>query len=452
MKTVGEVMATDVVWVSPAARVKTAVILMKGHDIGALPVVGANDEVAGIVTYADVLGQPAESPIADVMARDYASADPQMSVADAAELMSESRTGYLLVVEKKRLKGILSHGDILPELGKSFDPLTGLAWSDQFREWAIDALKRGREISVIFFDLDKFGAFNKQHGHVVGDTILKEVAEVFSSSIDAEKDFACRYGGDEFVVASVRKADDAVTLADLIRQGISDISIPDLAVSVSGSYGIFGGRRTNERRDIHYAATIDDLVTRASKNCTLAKPAPREEPAREPAAKPSPAQPEPAPVFPEIGRDLKSRPISGAARLKIQTINFTSSGSEAAVKVTLARGEMEYSRESSGYLAEGGNALRLVAEATAGAASKALADEHGIVVDEVFLQSGWTGEQIVTVMASFISPRFTTRSAGSAVVKRGDQFRAAAAAVLAAINRQIEIAPKREADEQPDET
>ena len=69
------------------------------------------------------------------------------------------------------------------------------------------------------------------------------------------------------------------------------------------------------------------------------------------------------------------------------------------------------------------------------------------MVDEVFLQTGWTGEQIVTVMASLITPRLTTRSAGSALVKRGDQFRAAAAAVLAAANRQIELAPKREDDE-----
>lgn len=453
MKTVGEVMASDVVWVSPSARVKTAVILMKGHNIGALPVVEANDEVAGIVTYHDVLGQPADAPIADIMTRDFRPVSPEMSIADAAELMTESRSGCLMVLQDKRLKGIISHGDILPELGKSYDPLTGLAWSDQFREWAMAALKRGQEISVIFFDLDKFGMFNKQHGHVVGDTVLKEVAEVFVSSIDPEKSFACRYGGDEFVVVSIRDADAAVSLADTIKQGIAAITIPGLPISVSGSYGIFGGRRTNERRDIHYAATIDDLVTHASKNCTLAKPGPRaSEMGREAEA---------------LGRDLQSRPVPEAAqpvtaqptaaltpaptpaavRLKIHTINFTSSGAEANVTVTLMHGEQEYSRQSSGYLIDGGNALRLVAEATAGAASKALAADHGIVVDEVFLQTGGTGEQIVTVTAAFINPRYTTRCAGSAVIKRGDQFRAAAAAVLAAVNRQIETAPRSDEDE-----
>lgn len=444
MKTVGEVMATDVVWVSPSARVKTAVILMKGHSIGALPVVHANDEVAGVVTYQNVLGQPPDAALADIMSQDFVAIDPQVTVIDAAEMMSREQVDYLLVLEDNRLKGIVSHSDLLPELGKTFDPLTGLAWSDQFRIWAISALKRGQEISIIFFDLDQFGAFNKNYGHVVGDTVLKEVAEVFKKSIDWERDFACRYGGDEFVVVSIRNADDAIALADSIKEGISGITIPDLPGGVSGSYGIAGGRRTNERREMHYAATIDDLVTRASKNCTLAKPA------RAAEAKPQ-AAPQAEAAAPEtIDRAAYGQPIPavGGPRLKIQTINFTSSGAEATVGVILTQDDREYSREASGYLVEGSNTLRLVAEAAAGAASKALSPGHGIVVDEVILQSGAKGDQIVTVVAAFVTPRYSTRTAGSAVIKRGDQFRAAAAAVLNAVNRQVEITPKREADEE----
>jgi len=207
-------------------------------------------------------------------------------------------------------------------------------------------------------------------------------------------------------------------------------------ISVSGSYGIFGGRRTNERRDIHYAATLDDLVTRASKNCILAKSSTKEEPIHHPVVQPAQFASAASPVN-----------ATAAARLKIHTINFASKDSEADVTVTLMYGEQEYSRQSSGYLIDEGNAIRLVAEATAGAASKSLAADHGIVVDEVFLQTGGLGERIVTVTAAFISPRYTTRCAGSAFIRRGDQFRAAAAAVLAAVNRQIEVSPKRGHDE-----
>lgn len=442
MKSVGEVMASDVVWISPSARVKTAVILMKGHNIGALPVVHGNDEVAGVVTYQDVLGQAPDTPIIDIMTRDVASVSAEMSIVDAAELMSQQHVHYLLILEENQLKGIVSHSDLLPELGKTYDPLTGLAWSDQFREWAISALKRGKEISIIFFDLDKFGLFNKQYGHVVGDTVLKEVAAVFKKNIDNKRDFICRYGGDEFVVVSVRNADAALELADRIKQKISEIQIDAIPNGVSGSYGISGGRRTNERRDIHFAATIDDLVTRASKNCTIAKPAKAEEP------KPR------IPVEPLELKGLETeyvlaRPdarVGNSNRLKIHTINFTSGDYEANVAVTLSHDNKQFIRQASGYLVEGSNMFRLVAEATAGAASKSLAPGHGIVVEDVLLQNGSKGEQVVTVIAAFVTPRYSTRCAGSAIIKRGDQFRAAAAAVLDAVNRQIEIAPRCSGD------
>lgn len=447
MKTVGEVMATDVVWVSPSARIKTAVILMKGHNIGALPVVQNNEQVLGIVTYQDVLGQPNEAPLADVMTRDFTAVSPSTSVLEAAEAMTEARCEHLLVMENNRLRGIISHANLLPELGKTFDPLTGLAWSDQFREWAIAALKRGQEISVIFFDLDKYGQFNKKHGHVVGDRVLIEVADVFKRSIETDRDFACRYGGDEFVVVSIRNRDDAIALAEQIKRGIAEIRITEVDNGVSGSYGIAGGRRTIERREIHFAATIDDLVTRASKNCIVSKPDREDEPRttapvpQQTVAAEAPAAdaPEPAPAAPER--------ITKPARLKIQTVTFSTSGAEASVSVTLARGDEEYSRESSGYIVETTNMLRIVAEAAAGAASKALASEHGVVVEDVLLQTDVRGEPVVTAITAFITPRYTTRTAGSAVIRRGDQFRAAAAAVLASVNRQMEVAPVRDEEE-----
>ncbi len=434
MKTVGEVMATDVVWVNPSARVKTAVILMKGHSFGALPVVQTNDEVVGVVTYQDVLGQEPDTLLSSIMSTEYVPIGSEVSVVDAAEVMSRKHTDYLLVLDDGRLKGIVSHSDLLPELGKSFDPLTGLAWSDQFRAWAIAALKRGQEISIIFFDLDKFGAFNKNYGHVVGDTVLKEVAEVFKKTINSKRDFVCRYGGDEFVTVSIRNADEAIELADSIKAGIANIKIPELPIGISGSYGISGGRRTNERREIHFAATLDNLVTRASKNCTLAKPARVAEARRE------------AEVASESGsqvaqHDTTATPATHASRLKLETVNFTSTGAEATVQVILSQNGQEYTREASGYLVEGINTLRLAAEATAGAISKRLAPGHGIVVEDVLLQGSARGDQVVTVITVFVTPRHSTRTAGSVVIKRGDQFRAAAAAVLAAVNRQIEITP-----------
>ena len=433
MKTIKDVMTTDVVWVSPSARVKTAVILIKGHNIGALPVVAGSDSVVGLVTRHNLLGESDDVAVKDLMEPDFATIEPSATVYDAAQTINESRATHLLVMEDDRLVGLVSRSDLMPELGKTFDPLTELPWSDAFRDWAMDALKQSREISVILFDLDLFGRFNKKYGHVIGDTVLKEVAKVLKSGVDNETDLLCRYGGDEFGIVSVRHADDAIALANGLKEAISKIRIEGVPEGVSGTYGMFGGRRTKEREDIHYAATIDDLITRASKECIAHKPHKLD------TEKPGAAA---EPTAQAASQTFESR----GARLKIANISISTTDTEAVVSVALAREGREFRRQASGYVVGGRNVLRLVAEAAAAAAGKSLAPGHGIAVDTVTVHDLGEQDQLVTVVATFISPKWSTRHAGSAVVKRGDQYRAAAAALLSAVNRLLESAPQSVSD------
>ncbi|MHB9035669.1 MAG: CBS domain-containing protein [Armatimonadota bacterium] len=437
MKTVRDLMTPDVVWVTPSTRVKVAITFMKGHNIGALPVM-VNSGLVGIVTLYDLLGEPQDSPVEDLMTRDYTSVDPAMTAYDAARHIQETGASHLLVMENDQLVGILSQGDLMPELGRTFDPLTELPWSDSFREWAMNALKRSMEISIILFDLDKFGVFNKKYGHVVGDTVIKEVAGVLKKGVDPDLELLCRYGGDEFGIVTARHADEAIALADLLKEGISRIEIPEVPERVSATYGMFGGRRTKEREDMHYAATIDDLITRASKNCTANKPG-RVEETRQAVAPPTASFESPGAT---LGEDFGRPP-----RLKIETINFTSSGTEAKVGVTLGRGGVEFARESSGYAVGEDSILRLFAEATAGAVCKSLAADHRIVVEDTSVQEAGKDDEIVTVVAMYVHPRSSVRLTGSALVRRGDHYRAAAAALLDAVNRQVELAPSRDPQE-----
>ncbi len=136
-----------------------------------------------------------------------------------------------------------------------------------------------------------------------------------------------------------------------------------------------------------------------------------------------------------------------APRLKIANINISTTDTEAAVSVTLAREGRRSQRQASGYVVGGRNVLRLVAEATAASASKYLAPGHGIAVDAVSLHDLGEQDQLVTVVATFISPKWSTRHAGSAVVKRGDRYRAAAAALLSSVNRLLESAPQSAEEE-----
>lgn len=49
-------------------------------------------------------------------------------------------------------------------------------------------------------DLDDFKAFNDRHGHLAGDAVLREMAEVLGSELRAKLDIAARYGGEEFAI------------------------------------------------------------------------------------------------------------------------------------------------------------------------------------------------------------------------------------------------------------
>jgi len=56
-----------------------------------------------------------------------------------------------------------------------------------------------RAFSIIMLDMDNLKWLNDTHGHAAGDSALRHVAVLMRASI-RDVDFACRYGGDEFVI------------------------------------------------------------------------------------------------------------------------------------------------------------------------------------------------------------------------------------------------------------
>jgi len=434
MNTVRDVMAAETIWLSPANKIKTAILLMKGHNIGGLPVL-EDERVVGIIDYHNLLGKEDDIPVEHVMDREFVSVSPEMSVAHAADLMSKTGAERLLVMEEGGLVGIITRGDLLPALGKSLDPLTGLPRTDALHDWGIAALKAGTEITVIFSDLDDFGQFNKKYGHIVGDKVLKHVADVLRANVDEKKEMLCRYAGDEFVIVTARKADEARELAVLLDEKIRSAANPDLPEPVTTSIGLHGGKRTKEREDVHYAATLDNLINLASKACTLAKTQKTTvrsvnggtptAAAPTPEAPPRDAQPTPA-----------ATPAPEGGRLNIHNLNFSwESGSLARVEVRLTHGETAHTHTTSGFALDN-NALRLVADAVAGAICKFLPTGFGVVVDNVHLIGNAAREDVVVVKAALITPQADIRVVGSAIAKQ-DRYRATAAALLKAVNRQI---------------
>ncbi len=106
------------------------------------------------------------------------------------------------------------------------DPLTGLynrRYMNTHGEALVDeAINRGRTISMLLLDLDYFKRVNDQHGHDVGDRVLKELASRLRRQV-RRLDVVCRVGGEEFVILLPNaEVQVAWRVAERIRAAVSD--------------------------------------------------------------------------------------------------------------------------------------------------------------------------------------------------------------------------------------
>lgn len=103
----------------------------------------------------------------------------------------------------------------------SIDFLTGVANRKAFKEvmdlMAGNATKSDTQLCLLVIDIDHFKKFNDDHGHLVGDEVLKFVAQKIKSNVRG-KDFVARYGGEEFVaLLPMTPIDGATVVAENIR-------------------------------------------------------------------------------------------------------------------------------------------------------------------------------------------------------------------------------------------
>lgn len=101
------------------------------------------------------------------------------------------------------------------------DPLTGLnnrrAFQGFFERFVRHARRMDMPVSVIMIDVDNFKQFNDSYGHIAGDEVLKQVAQLLERTC-RESDFVARYGGEEFIILLPNThADGAKILAENIR-------------------------------------------------------------------------------------------------------------------------------------------------------------------------------------------------------------------------------------------
>jgi len=143
------------------------------------------------------------------------------------------------VALEKNQEEIQSQNEELELLARR-DPLTDVSnrrfFMSTYEASFNQAKKDGQPIACIMADIDHFKRVNDNHGHSMGDDVIKRVADALKTTVRGT-DSVCRYGGEEFCIVLVGAAvSPAAAVAERIRRKIEE---PDFAkVSVTVSLGV----------------------------------------------------------------------------------------------------------------------------------------------------------------------------------------------------------------------
>src|SRR3954454_16829554 len=107
------------------------------------------------------------------------------------------------------------------------DNLTGL-YNDRYLHIALaDSIRRckaeGKDMAVLFLDLDYFKHVNDTHGHLAGSQVLRDVGRLLRRKVKPFGGIPARYGGDEFVLLLPgADLEAAIDVAEEVRLAIVD--------------------------------------------------------------------------------------------------------------------------------------------------------------------------------------------------------------------------------------
>jgi diguanylate cyclase (GGDEF)-like protein/PAS domain S-box-containing protein len=112
------------------------------------------------------------------------------------------------------------------------DALTGL-YNRRHFDAALDLAvarfkrrKRPASLAAVMFDLDHFGDFNRRHGHLAGDALLRAFGEILRGRLRSS-DLVARYGGEEFIaILEDTTLLEAARMAEEVRRELEARSVP----------------------------------------------------------------------------------------------------------------------------------------------------------------------------------------------------------------------------------
>jgi diguanylate cyclase (GGDEF)-like protein len=150
------------------------------------------------------------------------------------------------------------------------DSKTGLlnaaTWEREAAAEVARAVRTSSSLAVALLDLDRFKQINDTYGHLVGDEVLRRIADTMTGVL-REYDLAGRFGGEEFVMLLPQtRAVDAFRIAERVRAHIAQLPIatPDgERVTVTVSIGVAALDAGSRRELTELLAAADAALYRA---------------------------------------------------------------------------------------------------------------------------------------------------------------------------------------------
>jgi diguanylate cyclase (GGDEF)-like protein len=179
---------------------------------------------------------------------------PEVDQLEVLANQSGARIGMIRVVSESQLQATTDH-------------LTGLLNRRAF-EAKVRTLDHDQvPFSLVMADLDHFKELNDTHGHEAGDRALRVFVSVLKSEL-RPGDLACRYGGEEFVLALPNcDGQEATRVCERIRETLALAGLDGKVPMFTSSFGVAPPR---------LGATLQELVAEADAALYEAKSAGRD--------------------------------------------------------------------------------------------------------------------------------------------------------------------------------
>ena len=127
------------------------------------------------------------------------------------------------------------------------------------------AQRHGRPIGFLMIDVDNMKAINDEKGHLIGDEVLKQTAQILKNSI-RESDMVVRYGGDEFLLVLLEPNDNGglQTVKERILKKLDEYNSknPPIPISLSIGFSLW---------DPQKGEPLDKALNEADRNMYLEK-------------------------------------------------------------------------------------------------------------------------------------------------------------------------------------